>query len=215
MAQAQGGPQTKAPPVHPRPQPRHPPCCATPVSPAWPPWGHETAGRADCGAGPSESDRSHRFGTQPEHEQGHGVGSPCVPCCPQEPCVCPLRGHRGADRGRVSLCCPQMQEPQHCPELLACRLEWGLCPPFGNHPTSWGCQHHPAWHLSGDSCPPSTAGISVPVIPAALGAADTQLLPPAPSVATVGHTHGRGTPEPLRATRHPEVPRPMNYPITP
>lgn len=101
----------------------HSPCCATPVSAAWPPWGHETAGRAGCGAGTSESNRSHRFGTQPEHEQGHGVGSPCVPCCPQEPCVCPLRGHRGVDRGRVSLCCPQMQELQHCPELLACRLE--------------------------------------------------------------------------------------------
>lgn len=37
--------------------------------------------------------------------------------------VCLLRGHRGADRGRVSLCCLQMQEPQHYPELLACRLE--------------------------------------------------------------------------------------------
>lgn len=70
VAQAQGRPQTKAPPAHRRPQPRHPP-----VSPAWLPWGHQSAGRAGCGAGTSGRDRSHRFGTQPEREQGHSAGA--------------------------------------------------------------------------------------------------------------------------------------------
>lgn len=45
VALAQGRPQTKAPPVHPWPQPRHPPCCATPAAPAWPPWGEQSAAR--------------------------------------------------------------------------------------------------------------------------------------------------------------------------
>lgn len=92
VAQAQGRPQTKAPPVHPWPQPSHPPCCATPASPAWPSWGDQSAGRAGCGARTSGRDGSRRFGTQPEHEQGHGGGAPCVPCCPQAAPGLPVEG---------------------------------------------------------------------------------------------------------------------------
>lgn len=86
--------------------------------------------------------------------------------CSLLPAGCPGSARGGGIEGLTGAVFPcaalKCKNPQHHPELLACRLEWGLCPPFSNHLTSWGCQHDPAWDPSGDSCLPSRALFQYP-----------------------------------------------------